>query len=370
MRIAVDASILEPPCPTGVERVAAGIVRAMRDVISDGEDVVVFSRAPLLGFRDAVRFRNVALGGPDAPLVWRETDLAPALAMMKVAVLWSPVTAIPMRTSVPRVATFHEAPWLVRPGMEGMLRERAHALRLRVAVAAAARIVVPSEATAAQLRQLHPDAAPWVRVVAHGVDERFFAPQDEAAAARRRADLGLPARYLLQVGGNRPRKNVPGLLRAFARYRLRGGRSDLVLAGPGPDAERTPRGVTSLGWVDDDTLVALYGGASALVLASDSEGYGIPVLEAFALGVPVVACAAGGVVEAAGGAAMLVPVGDDEALAAAMLEVETDDTARANLIWRGRARAATCRWDASARKLVAVLREAVVGKNVGATWVR
>jgi glycosyltransferase involved in cell wall biosynthesis len=147
-------------------------------------------------------------------------------------------------------------------------------------------------------------------------------------------------------------------VRAFARYRLRGGRCDLVLAGPGPDPAAAPRAVRSLGWIDDPALLALYDGAQALVVASESEGYGLPVLEAFARGVPVVAFAAGGVVEAAGDAAVLVPPGDEEGLAEALLRIESDAAHRASLVERGRRRAAASRWPDAARKLVAVLREA------------
>ena len=152
---------------------------------------------------------------------------------------------------------------------------------------------------------------------------------------------------------------MPHLLRAFARYRLRGGKCDLVLAGPGPAPDRAPRGVMSLGWIDDAALLALYDGAQTVVVASESEGFGLPVLEAAARGTPVVACASGGVVEAAGDAALLVPPGDEEAFASALLAVEDDAATAASLVERGRARAAGFRWATAAARLVAVLRESI-----------
>lgn len=377
MRIAIDASLLEPPCPTGVERAAAGIVAALPAALATedppgadlgescpqharraGDEMWIFTRAPVAGLPTGPRVHAAALGGLDAPIVWREARLAPALDEIGADVLWSGVTAIPLRTSVPCVATFHEAPWLVRSGMEGFLRERAHALRLRVAADRAARIVCPSRTSAAQLTRLHPGAAERVRVVAHGIDARFLAAGDDAAAAGARRALGVEGPYFLQVGGVRARKNVLHLLRAFARYRLRGGQASLVVAGPGSLPDGAPRGAISLGWIDDAALVALYDGAVALAIASESEGFGLPVLEAFARGVPVVACAAEGVVEAAGDAAAIVPHGDPDAFAAALLRVERDPAFRALLVERGRRRAASFRWDESARALLAVLREA------------
>lgn len=371
MRIGVDARVLELPCPTGVERAAAEILRALPAVLPDGAEAVVLSRGPV-ALRPAGRMTTLEIGGPESALIWRETHLAPSLGRMRIDVLWSPVTAIPMRTNVPRVATFHEAPWLVRPGIEGRLREGVHALRLRLAVAAAARIICPSRASAAQIEALHPGTSGIVRVVPHGVPPRFFAPRDaalEADAAARRKRLGIDGPYLLQVGGARPRKNVPFLLRAFARFRLRGGAASLVIAGPGEPPASAPRGVRTLGWVDDADLLALYDGATALVVASEAEGFGIPVLEAMARGTPVVALPTGGVVEAAGDAALLIGGAElrdgaaegasEEAFATALLRVERDPAFRELLSVRGRRRADTARWEDAARSLVGVLAECV-----------
>jgi len=359
VRIAVDARILEFPCPTGVERAATEILRALPSVMKDGDELILFGRgeiAPPSGRMPSVT--SVALGGPEPPLTWRETRLAGALAEHGAHVLWSPVAAIPLTTKVPRVATVHETPWLVRPRMEGFLRERAHKIRLRIAVEVAARIVCPSRSAAAQVEMIHPAAKDRLRVVPHGVPAAFVAPLDPMRAAALRGRIGVAGPYLLHVGGTRERKNVPLLLRAYARYVLRGGRAALVLAGPGDPIERGPRGVLPVGYVTDETLAALYDGATATVVSSDSEGFGIPVVEAMARGSPVVATAAGGVPEAAAGAASLVPPGDDDALSLAIVAVESDPRLRADLVERGRRRAAACSFVDSAARLLEVLAEA------------
>ena len=361
MRIAVDARVLEPPCPTGVERAAAEMLRALPGVLAPGDDLLVFGwRLPVLPGGPTPSVHAVALGGSEAPLVWRESHLAPALRDQGVDVLWSPVAAIPIRTTVPRVATVHEVPWAVRPRMEGVLREHAHRIRLRLAAEVAARIVCPSRAAAAQVVQFHPKAADRVRIVPHAVPVLFREPMDPSHAQELRArSLAGAAPYLLHVGGARERKNLPLLFKAYARYRLRGGQAQLVLAGPGDPPEKPTRGVVPLGYVADDVLVALYDGAVAVIVSSESEGFGLPVLEAMARGAPVVAAEVGGIAEAARDAALLVPAGDDEALSAAMFRVETDPVLRARLASAGRARAEGSRWSDSARLLRDVLTEAV-----------
>lgn len=359
MRIAVDARILEFPCPTGVERAATEILRALPSVLAPCDELLLFGHGEVAapsGPHPAVR--SIALGGPEAPLIWRESRLAAALQAHGADVLWSPVAALPVRADVPRVATVHETPWLVRPHMEGILREQVHKIRIRIAVEVAARIVCPSRSAAAQVAQLHPSAESRLRVVPYGVPAPFFTPAAEGCEAALRARLGVEQPYLLHVGGTRERKNVPLLLRAYARFLLRGGQASLVLAGPGDPPPRTPRGVRHVGYVSDETLLALYDGALAMVVSSDSEGFGIPVIEAMARGLPVVATAVGGVPEAAGGAAALVPPGDDEALAAALHSLECEPRWRADLAAMGRRRAASCRFADSAALLYGVLAEA------------
>ncbi len=360
MRIAADAGILELPCPTGVERAAAEMLRALPGALRPGDELIVLGRrVPKLTFRDARAVRTVGLGGSEPLAVWRETRLSAALRSQGADVLWSPVAAIPLCTDVPRVATVHELPWRVRPGMEGAVRERVHRVRLRLAVRAAALICVPSEATVAQLRDEDPAAADRVRVVPHGVAATFLADHDGASAAELRVLHRVPpAPYLLHVGGTRARKGIGVLLRAFARYRLMGGTLPLVMAGPGASPPRLPGGVRHLGYVSDALLLALYAGALALVVSSESEGFGLPCLEAMAQRVPVVAVRAGALPEVVGDDGLLVAAGDDAALGAALLRIEQEDALRERLIVRGRRRAERSAWSASAATLRGVLAEA------------
>ena len=205
-----------------------------------------------------------------------------------------------------------------------------------------------------------------VVVTPEGCEPRFrpaSAPTVDEAVVRYR----LPPRYLLAVGIRDPRKNITALLHAFARLR-RAGRIDaglrLVLAGArgrlDEPAFRTARSlgldqaVMFPGFIDDDHLPALYSGAALFVFPSLYEGFGLPVLEAMACGVPVVTSDAASMPEVAGGAALLVDPRDVDALAAAIAQGLSDEGLRRRLRSAGLARAAQFSWRRTARRTLDV----------------
>jgi glycosyltransferase involved in cell wall biosynthesis len=180
-------------------------------------------------------------------------------------------------------------------------------------------------------------------------------------AQRDRYRLG--PRYALYVGNFLPHKNLPGLLRAWAALppTIRGTHR-LILAGGDrggrPALESLARtlgvsaGVGFAGLVADEDLPAVYGGAAALVLPSLEEGFGLPALEAMACGAPVIASQRGALPEVVGDAGVLVDPEKDEALTAALTRVLGDDAARAALVRRGLARAATFTAERTAGRVI------------------
>jgi glycosyltransferase involved in cell wall biosynthesis len=149
-----------------------------------------------------------------------------------------------------------------------------------------------------------------VRVVHHAVDTTIFYP---SAAGTREPFVLYPARPW-------PHKNHALLFEAFAQVRRSRPDLELVLTGGGHDALRLPDGVRSMGLVPTDELAALYRRASALVFPSRYEGFGLPVLEAMASGLPVAAAEGGAVQEVAGDAAVMFSPDSAAAAAAAILQ--------------------------------------------------
>jgi len=225
-------------------------------------------------------------------------------------------------------------------------------------VARADRVLADSACTRADLIAHFGTPADKVEVLYSGVSHRFQ-PQPEPGEERRiraRYDLGQRP-YLLSVGTLQPRKNYLRLIRAFARLRrdvvlvLAGGRGWLyeeILA----EVRRHAARLRVLGFVEESDLPALYRNATLFVFPSLYEGFGLPVLEAMACGVPVVCSNASSLPEVAGEAALLVNPRDEDGLAEAMRRGLEDEALREALIARGLEQACRFTWQRAARQLL------------------
>lgn len=222
-------------------------------------------------------------------------------------------------------------------------------------------ILADSQATKDDLIALYDVAPDKITVLLSGVDMRFQpVSSDLSVTIRRKYRLG-DRPYLLSVGTVQPRKNYGRLIEALAALRARGHDLALVIVGGRgwlEDPIYATLHATGMqdyvhftGFADEDDLPALYSGALCCALPSLYEGFGIPVLEAMACGVPVVTSNLSSLPEVAGDAALLIDPYNLDALIDALARLVTDDTLRATLIANGLARARQFTWDASARHL-------------------
>jgi glycosyltransferase involved in cell wall biosynthesis len=315
--------------------------------------------------------------GPPVPArllrqVWRRAPV-PTIGMLtgRLDLFHATNFVLPPPGRAAGVVTVHDLSFLRSPRTVDAA-SRAYRELVPLSVHRAAVVVTPSHAVADEVAETYGVSPDRLAAIPLGVsDEWFTTPRPDPEARQR---LGLPERYFLFVGSLEPRKNLPLLLDAY-RSALHEGRDvpALVLLGPpgwGPalDTAGIPQGkLLFTGYRSDDELRATVAGSAALVYPSSYEGFGLPPLEAFACGVPVIASDLSVVREVVGEdgrLAVRVPPGDTAALTQALLDRAASDESP-SLAEERRAHARGFSWHATAQATLEVYERAATAVRRG-----
>lgn len=363
MRVGLNVLYLVPGQVGGSEIYARRLIDAVARERPGLELLVYCGReaAPALaaeGWPANVRIRPLAVRAAIKPLrALAETTLLPLVAARDgVALLHSLGTTSPPVTRVPAIATvldliyehFPETfPAPARAGLRALVGPGARRAR---------RVITISHAVERDVVERLRVPADRVRVVYPGFGMRAPAAPTPEGTLRERLGLG-DARVVLCVSAALAHKNLPRLIEAFGALADLGD-TRLVIAGhAGREQLELPEAVVHTGWISDEDLEGLYGLATCCVYPSLHEGFGMPVLEAMARGVPLACSNATSLPEVAGDAAELFDPTDTAAIAAAMRRLLSDPGRASELVAAGTERATAFTWERCARKTIAVYDE-------------
>jgi len=380
MRLAVEVSTCSAE-RTGIGYYTEHFVDGLIATRAPGDDVVLISNgkpAPELYDRWRDRLR---IGGVPVRAIWMQRDANRLLLESGADFALFPNYLAPLNVVCPFANIVHDLAIIRTPQFFNLGKLAIQRPLLPLITRRATAVGTVSAASRKDIIELL--GVPEHRVLMlPGAPHPACAVPPAAEVERVRQAYGLGRRYIVSVGTLEPRKNLPTLLRAFDRLCARSGTAtadlDLVVIGGRGWRDRELRAeiaarrasgrLHTLGYVPEQDLVALYGGAEVLTYPSHFEGFGLPVVEAMACGTPAVATDVPALREVSGGAAVLVPLGDEVALADEIAAIVGDPERRAALRARGLARAKAFSWEASAQRLWQFAHETVAERAGRATF--
>lgn len=383
MRVGINARFLQYP-GTGSGQHLIHLLEALARRNDDNE-YILLGPGPTARLSDPrsvpeliPRFQAVRPRSPYAErlqrLLWEQVGIVSTACRDGVDVLHSPYFSAPLRLPCPTVVTIHDVITLILPEYRERMMNRVYTALVSRTVKQAHAVIAVSECSKRDVARVLRIPSERIHVVGNAIDSAYRPIEDAAERAALRSRLGLPERYVLAGLGFDIRKNLLGVVEAYARLSpptraafplVIAGRAHMVGHRLYPDPRPT---IEALGVGDTVILVgeiaeaekpALYSGATLFVWPSLYEGFGVPVLEAMACGAPVLTSNTSSLPEVAGNAGRLIDPTDVGAIADALGELLTDEKLRSNLRARGLQRAAEFSWDRVAEQTVDVYREAL-----------
>jgi glycosyltransferase involved in cell wall biosynthesis len=360
MRISIDASGLGAP-KTGTAVYLAEILKAWRSNSSLTDEFFIIAtergRTHLgdLEGEDAFHFIAAPKSRP-VRMLWQQAVLPRLLPERRIDVHWGAGFVLPLLSNVPAAVTIYDLTFQILPDVHERTKRLYFPAMIRASVSKAHQVITISRSAEADLLRLYPGTAGKTNVT-------LLAPRHMGAPQRPDNSLGSgPPRFLF-VGTLEPRKNLARLLEAWRQIsdEQRAGAELRVVGATGwmvrdvlKDAEALP-GVNFLGPLSDDELAREYEGANVFVYPSLYEGFGLPVIEAMSMGLPVMTSNTGATREVAGDAALLVDPSSVDSIRDGLLRLMTDAQLRQTLADKGRARAAKFCWEKTAAETLTVL---------------
>ena len=365
LRIGIDASRIAVDTRTGTEHYTYELIAALAALDRRNRYTLYCNQRPAalppLG-------PNFALRSMPFRRLWTHARLSAELALHPPNTLFVPAHVLPLGAPLHHfrsVVTIHDMGYLHFPEAHTTLHRRYLRFSTWWSARAASHVIAISGATRNDLVRYAGVNPAKISVIHHGLSPRFRPVPNARAIVQERYGIAEP--YFCYIGTVQPRKNLVRLIEAFAQLVAQSPAEPLALVIAGKrgwlteaiEQRAAALGVSDrvrfTGYVPDDDVPALLGGALAFAFPSLYEGFGMPVLEAMACGTPVLTSTTSSLPEVAGDAALLVDPTDTDAISGGLARLLNDAALRAELRMRGLARAATFTWQRCAAETLHVL---------------
>jgi len=372
VRIGIDATPL-PAQPVGAGVYIIQLIRALAAELG-AHHFIVFaqrSRRPLIDTPQltGVEWIETPDLSPARRLVWEQVALPRLARRAGVDVLHSLHYTRPYFLPCASVVTFHDMTFFLYPKLHTRSKRVFFPWIMRVSARKAQAIIAVSENTRRDAMRLLKITPEKIFTVQNGIGAEFRPIDDAALLETCQKKYNLRQPFILYVGTVEPRKNLPLLLRAFARLAAQRADISLVIVGRlGWMYEEVFQLIEALGlservqftgYVPAEDLPMVYNLAQIFVYPSLYEGFGFPPLEAMACGAPVITTASSAMQDQVGDAAILTPPGDEQALYEAMDRLVHDPELRRTLSARGRGQVAQFTWQTTAQNTLQVYQWAI-----------
>lgn len=359
--LGIDASRANKPRKSGTEVYAWELIRNLQKFVPPEAEVLLYTEGKLEKslVPAAPPWKERRLPWPPKKF-WTLGRLSWEMWRRPPDVLWIPTHTIPF--FAPRtVVTIHDVGFLARPEFYKLSDRIYHLFSTRRIVKNATAIITVSEFSKKEIIKYCRVSEDMISVIPLAADEIFY-PRQAAEIKQILAKYGLSEPYFIFVGRWEKKKNIDGLLRAFFIFRQKHQKVKLLLVGkPGfgwkqAKKDCSPEAIIELGFVEQKDMPALISGALALIFPSHYEGFGIPILEAFSCGTPVIASNSGSLPEVGGEAVIYIDPNKPDELAAAMNRIYKEPELRAKLASAGIARVKLFSWEKTAEATWNILR--------------
>lgn len=366
MILGIDASRANREQKTGVEWYAFFIIQELKKIVPVDWEVRLYTDVPLKGDLAVLpaNWTQIVLNWPPKRL-WTQVRMSWEMITNTPDILFVPAHVQPYVHPKKTVLTVHDVAAKGTPGAYNRFEKWYSLWTAEEALQKLPAVIVPTLAVKHDLLRLFPKIDGHnIHTVHHGINPVFLTDSGVTHGTEVLKKNSVQKPFVIAVGRIEHKKNSVGLVRAFARAVGLGYKGSLVLVGkPGfgyHEVESTIKKsivknyITIIPWLETEDLVSLMRQADALAFPSLAEGFGLPILEAMALGVPVITTDLPVLREVGGSAAKYVTAGDDEQLAKAIIEVvQPVSQARYRLLGRERAQAFS--WKKSAEQTWEIL---------------